>query len=421
VELSLVSTQLTGARPADDDWVSATTRVAGIYGANASGKSTVLDALHFLVLAVSRSATTWGERDCFPHYPFALDDESGERSSLYEIDFVLDKVRFTYGFESSPRGIQKEWLYSYPTGRKRVLFERHGPNSSEIDFGRTLPGENVRIARLLRPTALYLSTAANVNHEFLSGVHRWISRHIQYAQYTETNRKARIRWVRNILENEHVLAQAVGLLRFADLGITRMVLDVEEFDDKVVSMIKRVMDTIDDGSQGPIDKGQIIADLKKRIRFEHSGDGPGQTFFLPLESESSGTIAWLALAVPALASLRHGDVFAVDELDASLHPRLASALIGMFKDPDLNPRGAQLLFTSHETALLGQTPEVGLSKDEIWFTEKGTDGATDLFALAEFPVRPTDNFERRYLQGRYGAIPMVSQEELRAAVLQDTP
>ncbi|WP_214106350.1 AAA family ATPase [Acrocarpospora catenulata] len=419
MELSLVTSQLTGAKPVDEDWISVTTRVAGIYGANASGKSTVLDALDFLTAAVAKSATLWGDRNQFPHSPFELDRESRGRTSLFEIDFVLAGVRFTYGFESDSRGIPNEWLYSYPTGRKRVLFERHGFEGSDIDFGRTLDGENMRIARLLRPTALYLSTAANSNHKFLVGIHHWISRHIRYAQYTEANRKARLRWIRNILEDEKMLAKAVGLLRFADLGITNMILDVEDFDDRLVEMLKRVMDGIDDATHSSLDREQLVNELKKNIKFVHSSSDSEETFSLPLEMESSGTIAWLALSIPALTCLRNGEVLAVDELDASLHPRLAAALIEMFKDPELNRKGAQLLFTSHETALLGQTSGSPLSKDEIWFTEKGADGATAMFALSEFPVRPTDNVERRYLQGRYGAIPMISQEELHSVVLED--
>ncbi|WP_181871242.1 AAA family ATPase [Sphaerisporangium album] len=421
-EISLVSSAFSGSRPADHDWMAVTTRVAGIYGANASGKSTVLEALGFMIDAITHSATTWGSRSRFPHHPFTLDADSRTQTSLYEIDFVLDGVRYTYGFESSATGIHMEWLFSYPTGRKRMLFERSGLSGEDMEFGRSLPGENVRIARLLRPTALYLSTAVNSNHKSLDAVYRWITQHMRYARYTEADRHARIMWARNIMENEIVLSQAIGLLRFADLGITGMVLDEEDLDDDIVSILKDSLEGLM-GSESPSRSmpslEEIIGELKKKIRFTHSGADPTGSFLLSLEEESSGTIAWLALGVPALMALRHGDVMAIDELDASLHPRLAAALVGMFKDRELNPAGAQLIFTSHETSLLGQMPGINLSKDEIWFTEKTAQGATELFSLAEFPVRPTDNFEKRYLQGRYGAVPMVSPEELRTVVLRE--
>ncbi|MEV7964786.1 ATP-binding protein [Sphaerisporangium sp. NPDC088356] len=423
-EFSLVRSSFSGSKPVDQDWIAVTTRVAGIYGANASGKSTLLEALDFMVQAVTHSATTWGSRNHFPSHPFTLDAASRTRTSLYEIDFVLDGVRFTYGFESSVTGVQKEWLYSYPTGRKRMLFERNGPSGDDIEFGRFLHGENARIARLLRPTALYLSTATNSNHKSLGDVYRWITNHLRYAQYTEADRRARITWARNIMEDESLLSKAIGLLRFADLGITGMVLDEVDLDEGIVGIIKGAFDAYPHSESTPPlapAMEEILAELKKRLRFTHSGAGPNGPFLLSLEEESSGTVSWLALGVPALLALHNGHVMAVDELDASLHPRLAAALVEMFKDPELNPKGAQLIFTSHETTLLGHMTGVHLSKDEIWFTEKAPDGGTELFSLAEFPVRPTDNYEKRYLQGRYGAVPMVSPEELRAVVLQERP
>ena len=110
----------------------------------------------------------------------------------------------------------------------------------------------------------------------------------------------------------------------------------------------------------------------------------------------------------------------VDELDASMHPRLTAALVAMFKDHRLNVSGAQLIFTSHDATLLGHLAPVELTPDEVWFCQKGADGASELVSLAEFTTRTGDNFERRYLQGRYGALPIISPDELVHA-LQSTP
>jgi predicted ATPase len=422
MELSLVTSRLTGARPSDGDWRAVTTRVAGLYGANASGKSTILDALHFMTQAVRFSATRWGAEEEFPYRPFSLDDESAASPSSYEVDFVLSGVRYSYGFESMTTGIQGEWLYSYPTGRKRTLFERTGPAGDDIEFGRTLSGENVRIARLLRPTSLYLSTAANSNHEFLGSIHAWLTHCIRYAEYSDRDRQARMRFVRRAVQDDAVLAQAIGLLRFADLGITGLVVGEETLSDAREAELSRILEAlVEPGEQRMrvVDRDAFLDEFKKKILFAHAGRDPGRTYMLPLDSESSGTIAWLSLAVPALSTLRSGGVLAVDELDASLHPRLAAALIAMFKDEEVNLTGGQLIFTSHETSLLGSLPGAGLAKDEIWFVEKTGEGATEVFALTEFPVRATDNYERRYLQGRYGAVPIVSPEELRAVVSQE--
>src|SRR5690606_588480 len=135
--------------------------------------------------------------------------------------------------------------------------------------------------------------------------------------------------------------------------------------------------------------------------------------------ESSGTIAWLSLAFPALREIRNGGVLLVDELDSSLHPKLASALIALFQDPEINVRGAQLVFTSHDTSLLGHLAGAGLSTEETWFTEKSPDGVTEIYPLTDFPVKKDHNVERRYLGGRYGAVPTLAWEELLAALREE--
>ena len=100
--------------------------------------------------------------------------------------------------------------------------------------------------------------------------------------------------------------------------------------------------------------------------------------------------------------------------DASLHPRLSARLLELFQDPETNPNGAQLIFTTHDTSLLNF-----LNRDEVWLTEKGDGGTTTLTALAEYggdKVRRSLNLERAYLQGRFGAVPEVDQFTLRRAL-----
>jgi uncharacterized protein len=425
-ELSLVSTSFKGTAPAGADWRKATLRVAGVYGPNASGKSNLLDAIDFACSAVRSSATAWGDADTFPFTPFYLDETHRDASSLYEFDLVVDGVRYTYGFNSNREGIQHEWLYSFPRGRRRRLFERTSPDAAETEFSRELPGENVTIARLTRPGALFLSAAANNNHRLLGAVQHHISRDIVYARYSNADQSSRMNWARNLLEQPAILLRTQSLLRFADVGIEEVRLKDEEFDEKI-NMLQRVLESIRKGQAGgvtmsqeaagtPLDSDVEIVDrMQKSLRFMHTG--AGKSYSLAAADESSGTLAWLSLAVPALFALDSGQTLMVDELDASLHPRLSSALIGMFKDGVINSSGAQLVFTSHDATLLGLFAQSPLTKEEIWFCEKDNSGATDLYALAEFPTRKEDNFERRYLQGRYGAVPMVSTEELRSTLV----
>jgi AAA15 family ATPase/GTPase len=150
-------------------------------------------------------------------------------------------------------------------------------------------------------------------------------------------------------------------------------------------------------------------DLAPRLRMVHQASGQRLPF--EIADESAGTRTWFALIGPVLRALRTGQVLLFDEIDASLHPRLSMHLIGLFQSPETNPYAAQLIFTTHDTSLLGR-----LNRDEVWFTEKGGDGATRLTALSDFggeKVRRSTNLEKAYLQGRFGAIPEVDETFIR--------
>jgi predicted ATPase len=412
VELSLVSSSLTRLAPADDDWLAATTRVAGIYGANASGKSTVLDAINFLRSAVSLSASKWGDSDEFPHHPFLLDDRSINEVSLYEIDFVARDVRHTYGFESDRAGIEREWLYSYPARKKRVLFER-GREPEKTFFGRSLPGENAVTSKLVRPNALLLSVAKNNNHKFLSSIYREIVYRLKYARITDDDRTYRIDWIiEHLQRDEELRKHAEALIRVADLGIVGIELSKEEVDPDIQKLLTRLAQ-IPDFKDLPDASDRVLKRLGRKIKLSHAtGSAAGPKKFT-LQQESAGTVAWLSLSVPALHALRYGETLLIDEVDASLHPVLTAELIRIFKDPKFNSGGGQLIFTTHDTSLLGRLMGDVLSRDEVWFTEKNSAGSTTLYSLEEFSVRGNENFEKRYLEGRYGALPVVRDDELR--------
>jgi AAA15 family ATPase/GTPase len=171
---------------------------------------------------------------------------------------------------------------------------------------------------------------------------------------------------------------ALALLRFADLGI---------------------------------DNVQVVHD-EDQVRLIHKvGD---QDLPFDLGDESAGTRTWFALIGPMLEALRRGQILLFDEIDANLHSKLSARLLELFQDPVTNPRGAQLIFTTHDTSLLNH-----LNRDEVWLTEKGGDGATTLTALAEYgrdKVRRSLNLEKAYLQGRFGAVPELDQVALRRAL-----
>nr|AYM53879.1 hypothetical protein [Kofleria flava] len=130
--------------------------------------------------------------------------------------------------------------------------------------------------------------------------------------------------------------------------------------------------------------------------------------WLPFHEESRGTQTLFRMAPSIVTALQSGSMLVIDELEASLHPLLALQVVRHFNDPRANPRNAQLLFTTHDTNLLGtELGEPALPRDQIWLTEKDEEGATDLYPLTDYKPRKAENLERGYLQGRYGAIPFL--------------
>jgi hypothetical protein len=266
---------------------------------------------------------------------------------------------------------------------------------------------------------LYLSLAANHNHPLLRPIQHRLT-HIPFAQHGGYDQSARLAWIHHVLEDEQLLRQTERLLRFADLGIAELQIHTRTITEDDLAVIDRmilaVRDTTSTKPGGAPTSAEIATRVNKELRFAHRSRHVDEHAVLRAKDESSGTLAWLSLVVPALFCLRYGDTFLVDEIDSSLHPRLTAALIQIFKDPETNKSGAQLIFTSHDVSLLGQLTGSSLRADEIWLTEKNSFGESELFSLQDFPVRHNDNFERRYLHGRYGAVPFVEPQELRIAL-----
>ncbi|EIV94973.1 ATP/GTP-binding protein [Frankia sp. QA3] len=408
-ELSLISSSLRTITPPDGDWIGATTRVAAIYGANAAGKSNLLDAFDFAISAVRHSATTWAEKEDFPYQPFRLTMIEEAHPSFYEFSLTVDDVRYDYGFRCTDQGVHSEWLYSYPEGRRRRLFVRESTGGTPISFSNHLPGDKALAASLLRPRSLFLSVAANSNHNFLGRIQHQITRNIQYARYTEFDRRTRLRMVRDVIEDKDSLQKTIALLRMADLGIRGVTVRERERPTFLAAFLELASDDGDERDKGVT--ARTLAATRKNLSFVHT-TADGTEFEIPEIDQSSGTLAWISLAVPALHAFQDGSVLLVDELDASLHPYLAATLVGMFKAPEINKTGAQIVFTTHDVSFMSPSFPAALEPDEIWFAEKNSDGATELYSLAEYPTRRSDNFAKRYLEGRYGAVPLVDPDAL---------
>ncbi|MFD7065984.1 ATP/GTP-binding protein [Streptomyces sp. NPDC059913] len=381
--------------------------VVAVYGTNASGKSNLLDALGWMRSAVLSSFRHWDPSGGVPRRPFALRRDASAHPSSFAVDFVVAGVRHQFGFSTDDDRVTEEWLYYYPEGRQRRLYERDA--EGQVVFGRWLTGRRKLIAELLRPNSLYLSVAAAQGHEQLGAVFRWFGSGLRMA--TDRDFPQRLdHTVRLCLaeDGEPAAESAMALLRFADLGVSG--LEIKEWDEAAREDHERITRAIRDVLG---EKVRIQQDQKRRVRVDHrTADG---VFPLDLAYESSGTRTWIGLIGPVITTLMEGGVLCVDELDARLHPYLVDALVGMFQSPETNVTGAQLVFSTHEAALLGRNVRTELFRDQVWFTEKDPETlATRLFPLTEFSVRGSaDNLEKRYLGGRYGAVPHLDDDVLR--------
>ena len=384
--------------------------IAGIYGPNASGKSNVVEALAWLSTAVGRSLRAWDE--LIPREPFKF-GRGPETPSTFELEMIINGVRYAYRLEVDDSAVLFEELYNYPERRRRMVFEREGMG---IRFRRGL-GALAGTRELLTPTTLALSAAMRFHEPEVEPFGRYL------ADIQVLGARRRTAWwgpratgapglssttrlfeERNSPQQEALFDEfelgpfnsresALVLLRFADLGID----DVQIIEDE------------GDGTSPTI---RLSKEPRGQLRLMHRV--AEQELPFDLAEESAGTRTWFALIGPTLSALRSGRILLFDEIDASLHPRLSARLLELFQDPETNPYGAQLIFTTHDTSLLNY-----LNRDEVWLTEKGGDGATSLTALAEYggdKVRRSLNLEKAYLQGRFGAVPELDQFILRRAL-----
>lgn len=367
--------------------------VAAIYGANASGKSNLLSALAFMRDAVVDSHRFWDPAGGVPRDPFAWGQHRGQ-PSLYELTFVRDRTRYQYGFVIDDDRVLEEWLFAWPGARKQTWFERE----QSFKFGEHLKGENRVVEQITRSNALFLSAAAQHGHKQLQEVYSWIA-----SISTEGTIKQKKRYARS----------AYGLLSLMEtLSMAASpqlpLFEIDSMNTKSTEWLKRMLRIADVG----------ISDFKvqeadrsgARIQFLHKSEAIDA--WLPMEEESSGTLSLLNVALSVLLALSNGSVLIVDELERSLHPLLALYILNQFEHPESNPKHAQLIFTTHDTNLLGTSlGEPPLARDQVWLTEKDQVGASVIYPLTDIKPRKAENVERGYLQGRYGAIPFLASLE----------
>ena len=366
---------------------------AAIYGANASGKTNVIQAMAFMASAVSFSHRDWSPDGPIPRQPFIANEESKREPSEVEADFLLAAVRHRYGFRVDSQTVLEEWLYVYPKGKKQTWFHRKWGNP--IVFSNKMPGENRVIENLTRQNSLFLSAAAQNAHEALMPVFIWLSGLL----FVIGDRSKYRRHTARLCSQLDYRNEIARLVSVADLGIAEMSVEDTKFPDKAKEIVEAAATLLP-----PRDKAAWPETLQV-IRLLHRLGDTAVPF--KMDQESDGTLAYLALLGPAVDAIKKGTPLLIDELDASLHPLLAIQLLRLFNTPASNPKGAQLIFNTHDTNLLSSGV---LRRDQIWFTEKGNDATSHLYPLSDFKPRRQENLQNGYLQGRYGAIPFINPD-----------
>ncbi|MFV2197703.1 AAA family ATPase [Nocardiopsis sp. LOL_012] len=374
--------------------------VVGVLGANASGKSNLMEAMAYARDAVRRSHNGWNPRGGTRRVPFLLDADSASRPSEFIFDFVNgDGVRCEYGFAVDDNAVTAEWLYSWPHGRMRVLFERRGPQEISIGPGlRKGFGNRTQVAKeSVRPNSLLVSAGAAGNHPLLTGVYDWFDR---MDTAFDANAPARLELTLRMLSGAERELCAL-LLKYADLGITGVHAEEKEMPEEAAAHFAAGFRVLD--PDGPALDPQGWRQSPEIVVTHRTSRGGVE---LPYGAESTGTHTWLELVGPVVRALVEGRVLVVDELDARLHPNLAGQLVRLFSDPETNPRGAQLVFNTHDVTLLSRRSFGYLTRDQVWFAEKGVDGATELVALREYKVRDDrDDVVKKYILGAFSAVP----------------
>jgi AAA15 family ATPase/GTPase len=365
-----------------------------IYGANASGKSNLVSALANFVDTVRNSHAQRSPTDGVPRFPFRLDETSALAPSKFDIDFVIDQTRFHYGYTASDREFLEEWLFAYPSGKKQTWFLRER-NKKKIYFGKSLKGSLRTIESLIRPNSLFLSAAAQNSHKQLTPLYQYICS-FSVLEPRSGDKDAKGQFLEGKID-----PRIIDFLKQADTGIVDYHFDDYRQDEKTAAIMSDIFDVMKTHAKVGKDFPSLRDIKLKIISLGHQTEGRGK-IYLDMAFESTGTIRLLQILKSVYFALDRGSVVVIDELDSSLHTYLSEKIVFLFNSKETNPKGAQLIATTHDTNLLSADM---VRRDQIWFAEKNKSGATEFYPLTDIRTRNTDNLEKGYLEGRFGAVP----------------
>lgn len=371
--------------------------VAAIYGANASGKSNIYHAFEYMSEYVINSFRYGDEGETFAQYrptPFLFDSTSENAESSFEVYFTMpeDKTEktYNYGFCVGKEGITEEWLNTKAKSARKFsqVFYR---SEDELDLSGLPKNSRNNIEISLERQVLVVSLGAKLKIAKCKGIRDWFYAN-KFADFGDavSNFFLSRRLPKGFVKDKDVQKKVVEYFASFDEHI-------QDFD---------------------IEKAQYEGDTKDeiyKINALHKKIDSKEMAQIPLGEESAGTLKMFALYPELQEVLSKGSVFFIDELNARLHPLLVRNFVLTFLNPEININHAQLIFTTHDTWQLSNQL---LRRDEIWFTEKNKEGLSSLYSLADFldedgvKIRKDENYEKNYLVGKYGAIPVLKSIDI---------
>lgn len=362
-------------------------RSAVIYGANGSGKSNFISALEFMRNLVSESIKYQPGQGIF-QAPHKLNP--ADTPSVYDIQFVKDGIRYAYGFSIVRNAVQEEYLYYFPKGRQAKIFERKAMEIKPGDKYKNVFGVSIGI---LKENRLFLSCAANytnikeIENAFLfftediviynPQVNNWTEYSIQLMQQSEEIKKGFVE-----------ILQALGTgIKDVKVRLEKTRLTTKDLPQDLPEALKMLVTSQD----ANMIEAKLIYD----------------EFETDLMSEESRGIRKLFEVICLIIDIiSNGKILVCDEIETSLHESIVYQIIKLFSLTK-NDQFAQLIFSTHDTSLLDSSL---FRRDQIWFTQLDQHRSIDLYSLVEIKnVRKTENLEKGYISGKYGAIPVVNR------------
>lgn len=373
-------------------------KFAVVYGANASGKTNLLEALDYLRHLQINPPSDKSSKTKF--VPFLLDEKSKIENGFFNLSFFIDDIRYIYSIELNNTLILHEVLKFYPGTQPALLFERTYDNSkniSEIKFGEKLQLNNddeifLTKSTLNNTTVIGAFAKSNIHSNRLDRIYKWYQEGMMKIIKTDTKL---FNWTSKKIKEDIICKSfLLEMLRKADFNISDITFDKTDIEltEKMISEIE-ALPIPDNKKQEIISEGKISPE---QVIFSH--EVQNMTYFLPKELQSEGTLRYYGLGGALNKLIENNTILLIDELENSLHYELVIHFIKTFL---VNSKKSQLIITTHDIGLL--EAEI-IRRDVVWITEKNN-GMTDLYSISDFKLHKNISISNAYKIGKLGGKP----------------